>query len=90
MKASQLFKIIVAFVLLLVIGLTVREAAATTETLSRQKISSESACASLPSRYSIHNEYVEGTGWVTHTEDGPAGVDGGLIDLLSNYRICSL
>lgn len=89
MKVNRLFNIIVAIALLLVIGLTVREAVATTAVVSLQKISSEPACASLPSRSSIHNEYVEGLGWVTYTEDGPTGMDGGLIDLLSNYRTCS-
>ena len=32
---------------------------------------------SLPSRYSIHSEYVTGVGRVTYTEDGPTGQDGG-------------
>ena len=50
----------------------------------------KSECASLPSHYSLHNEYIQGTGrWIPFTEAGPTGVDGGLIQLLSSYRICS-
>lgn len=89
MKTNRLFHSIVALVLLLIIGFTVREAAATTAIVKRQD-SAEPVCASLPSRYSIRTEYVERVGaWVTFTEDGPTGVDGGLIDLLSSYRTCS-
>jgi hypothetical protein len=47
-------------------------------------------CSDLPSRYSIRNGYVEGMNmWLSHTEDGPTGVDGGLIHLFSSYRVCS-
>jgi hypothetical protein len=47
-------------------------------------------CTDLPSRYSIRSEYLEEAGiWLTFTEDGPTGVDGGLIDLLFMYRNCS-
>lgn len=89
MKANRLLYIGVAVALLFVIGLTIRAAAAT-NTLAEGKGSSEMTCAGLPSRYSIHNEYIEEMGiWMTYTEDGPTGVDGGLIQLLSDYRTCS-
>ena len=40
-------------------------------------------CASLPSRYSIHTEYVQAADmWIVRTENGLTGVDEGLIDLL--------
>jgi len=88
-KKNRMFYIVGAIVLIMTIGLTVREVAATT-TVVPQYGSSEIACASLPSRYSIRNEYVEETDvTVLRTEDGPTGVDGGLIDLLSRYRTCS-
>ena len=49
-----------------------------------------SECASLPSRYSIRTEVIKETGTrLAYTEDGPAGLDGGLIDLYSKYRTCS-
>jgi hypothetical protein len=47
-------------------------------------------CAALPSRSSIRNEYSHETGmWLLYTEDGPSGVDGGLINLFANYHTCS-
>ena len=89
MKANRLLYVVVAVALLVVTGLTVRAAAAT-NTLAGGKGSSKTTCTSLPSRYSIHNEYVEAMGiWITYTEDGPTGVDGGLVQLLSDYRTCS-
>ena len=89
MKANRLLYIVLAVGLLSVIGLTTRAAAAK-NTLAGDKGSSVMSCASLPSRYSIHNEYVGERGiWMTYTEDGPTGVDGGLVQLLSDYRTCS-
>ena len=47
-------------------------------------------CASLPSRYAIHTEYVnELASSVIYKEEGPTGVGAGLIYLLSNDRSCS-
>jgi hypothetical protein len=89
MKTNHLTYIIIALALLLTIGLTLRDVAATTAVVSGYA-SSEITCASLPFRYSIHNKHIEETGLpVTYTEDGPTGIDGGLIYLLSSYRTCS-
>jgi hypothetical protein len=89
MKANRLLYIMLAVGLLFVTGLTTHAAAAT-NTLAGGKGSSEMTCGSLPSRYSIRNEYIEEMGiWMAYTEDGPTGVDGGLIQLLSDYRTCS-
>jgi hypothetical protein len=47
-------------------------------------------CSTLPSRNSIHSEYVEELAMLlTFTEDGPTGVDDGLINLFANYHSCS-
>lgn len=47
-------------------------------------------CSYLPSRYSIRSEYRDDLVMsVISTEDGPTGIDGGLISLLSSYRTCS-
>lgn len=47
-------------------------------------------CSDLPSQYSIRSEYRDDWGMsVISTEDGPTGIDGGLIYLLSSYRTCS-
>lgn len=92
MKNHRLFNLIVAVALLLIVGLTIREAAATTIVIAQADTSSQSsvACADLPSRYSIRSEYVQAMGsWVIVTEEGPTGLDGGLIQLMSDYRTCS-
>lgn len=89
MLFNRVFTIIVAIALLAVIGLTVSEVAATTLLVSSSK-STDTACTSLPSRHSIRTEYVPERGvWMTYTESGPTGVDGGLIQLLSDYQDCS-
>lgn len=89
MFTRRLFNIFVVVALLVVIGLTVREVAATALLVSSSG-SPEAACASLPSRHSIRTEYVQESGaWMTYSEDGPTGVDGGLIQLLSDYQDCT-
>ena len=92
MKNHRLFNLIVAIVLLVMVGLTIREAAATTIVIAQADAPSQSsvACADLPSRYSIRSEYVPAMdAWVIVTEDGPTGMDGGLIQLMLDYRTCS-
>lgn len=88
MSNSRLFKLLIALGLVLALALTVREAVATTIVTSEGNAAKE--CASLPSQYSIHSEYMkEADMWIFRTEEGPTGVDGGLLSLLSNYRACS-
>ncbi len=91
MKSNRLFNLFVVIALIAVIALTVREAAATNYISSKPgSTGSATECVSLPSRDSIHSEYVpERNAWVTYTEDGPTGVDGGLLYLLSAYPSCS-
>ena len=88
MLKHHLVNLLIAIALVLVTALTVREAVATT--VIRSPEATVSKCHSLPSRHSIRTEYVKNADmWVVRTETGPAGADGGLIDLLSNYRTCS-
>ena len=88
MLKHRLFNILIAIALVIVVALTVREAIATSITTSHGGIANE--CDSLPSQYSIHTETVGTRGTrLTYTEDGPTGVDGGLVYLLSTYRICA-
>ncbi|HEX6269539.1 MAG TPA: hypothetical protein VFZ43_04840 [Anaerolineales bacterium] len=88
-KVNHLFNHVIAAALLLIVGLTARETTATTAVAAR-KGSSDPACASLPSRYSITMDYVQERGvWVIYTGEGPTGVNGGLVQLLSDYRTCS-
>ena len=88
MYTNRFFTVLVIMALATVVVLTLREAVATTVIKSQTDAGIE--CASLPTRYSIRTEYVkEADMWVVRTEKSPAGVDGGLIDLLSKYRTCS-
>jgi hypothetical protein len=88
MFRNRLFNILIAIALVMVVALTIREAFATASITAQTDTSIK--CNSLPSRYSIHTEVVKETGLpLTYTEDGPTGVDGGAIDLLSEYRTCS-
>jgi hypothetical protein len=93
MLRNRLFNVLIAVLVAAVIALTVREASATTSILTKDnstKGTETLTCLSLPSRYSIRAQYVkEADMWIIRTEDGPTGVDGGLIDLLSDYRTCS-
>lgn len=93
MFKNRLFNFFVAVALVIVVALTVREAFATGNIVSQTSATAGAQmleCTSLPSRYSIHTELVKETGTrLTYTEDGPTGVDGGLIYLLSSYRTCS-
>ena len=88
MFKNRLFNLLIAIALILIIALTAREALATASVTA--PVGAATACDSLPSRYSIHTENVSKTGVrVPYTEDGPTGVDGGLLYLLSAYRTCS-
>ena len=93
MFKNCLFNVSVAIALILVVALTVREAFATSNIVSQTNATNSaatSACAILPSHLSIHTAYSNRQHlWVTHTSQGPAGVDGGLLELLSIYPTCS-
>jgi hypothetical protein len=88
MQKNHLFNLLIATALVIVVALTFREAAATASLISQGDSAKAVECASLPSRYSIHTKPV-GEISVLYTEDGPTGVDGGLVELLSGYRTCS-
>ena len=93
MFKNRLFNVFVAIALVIVVALTVREAFATSNVVSQTNAKNEaaaSACAIFPSRLSVHTEYSDPQHmWVTHTSQGPTGVDGGLMELLSTYPTCS-
>lgn len=93
MFKNRLFNVFIVIAVVIIVALTVREASATAAIISERdeaKGAMTLECASLPTQYSIHTGYVqEADMWIARTENGPTGVDGGLIDLLSNYRTCS-
>jgi hypothetical protein len=88
MFRNRLLNVSIAIVMALTFAFTVREAFATTAL--RSEGNTVSTCSSLPSHSSIYTEYVpEADMWIVRTENGPTGIDGGLIELLSSYRTCS-
>lgn len=92
MSKIRLFNLLVIIALVVLVGLTVREASATSAVIAHDSSASRSSseCVSLPAHSSIHSVYVKEIGsWMSYTEDGPTGIDGGLIHLLSEYRTCS-
>ncbi len=93
MFKNRLFNILVAVILVVMLALSVQNAFATAGIVSKSEAApgtKNSACASLPSIQSVHAQYLKEIGrWVTYTDSGPTGVDGGLIYLGSMSRICS-
>ena len=93
MSKNRLFNMWIIIAVVIVIAFTVREAAARAALVAQTdsiKRAEALECTNLPSRYSIHTVYVNELGmWLPYTEDGPTGIDGGLIYLLSSYRTCS-
>jgi hypothetical protein len=98
MKQNRLFNVFVVAALALMAALTIQGAIATTRVAlaagaSDQALSPLAApVCDFPSveRTSIRRVYVEQMNtWVTYTESGPTGVDGGLIHLLSGSQDCS-
>jgi hypothetical protein len=91
MLQNRVFNLVIAILLVIVVAFTAREAAATADMISQTNAGNSAKtleCTSLPSRHSIHTRSV-GDMSVLYTEDGPTGIDGGLIELLSSYRACS-
>jgi hypothetical protein len=91
MSTNRFVNLLIVLALVALVGLTVREVYATAAVLADDSASRlNGECASLPARASIHTEYVQEAGaWMTYTEDGRTGMDGGVIHLLSMYRTCS-
>ncbi len=93
MSRNLLFNLLTAAALVIVAGLTAREALATSNAVSRANPANEirdSACATLPSQLSVHTEFVSEKGlWVTYTGQGPSGLDGGPMSLLTAHPTCS-
>jgi hypothetical protein len=93
MFKSRLFNVFVAIALVMVVALTIREAAATAGMILETDLTTRAKaveCVNLPSHYSIRTEYLkEADMWVVRWENVAAGVDGGLLELLSNNQSCS-
>jgi hypothetical protein len=94
MLPNRVFNLLILIALVVLVGLTVREVSATSAVVAANQSHGDPAkaaeCASLPALSSIRIVNMEERElWLTYTKDGPTGLDGGLISLLSNYRDCS-
>ena len=94
MLPNRVFNLLIVIALVALVGLTFREASATSAVIAADQshgdLAKAAECASLPARTSIHSANTERSDlWLPYTKDGPTGLDGGLISLLSNYRDCS-
>ena len=92
MLKKHLFNVVIGFALVVVIVLTISQAMKTTKVVSAASGSPDTSdCLSLMDRLSLTSVYIEEiSGWFPRTNKGLTGVDGGLLDLLSNNQSCSI
>lgn len=89
MSTNRLFNVSIAVALIIVIALTVWQSVETTKVVAAASEADAAYCISSMARLSLTSVYVEKAhSWFSHTNDGPTGVDGGLLELLSNTRSC--
>ena len=98
MFKHHLFNILVIAALVVVTALTIQQGLETTKVVHAADIygqhnhSLDTPFCPLPAVdfSSIRSVYAEQMSvWVSRTNSGPTGVDGGLIQLLSDHRACS-
>jgi hypothetical protein len=95
MNKNRLFNMFVTAALALMVALTFRGAIETAGIAMAASAADQAAPAPLCDRpvvetSSIRRVYVEQMdSWLTYTDGAPTGVDGGLIHLLLNARVCS-
>ncbi len=95
MIKNRLFNMFIVAALALMVALTFQGAIETTKVAiaagASDPLPAAPLCDNLAAeRSSIRRVYVEQMDtWLTYTNGGPTGVDGGLIDLLSNAQVCS-
>ena len=98
MNKNRLFNLVVVVSLAALAALTISQAVATDQLVSAasdDKVAASSqisgpCTASGEEHALIHTAYDPKRGvWVTYMGDTPTGVDGGLIELLSNRSSCS-
>jgi hypothetical protein len=95
MNKSRLFNMFLIAGLALMVALILQGAIETNKVALASGVShpasSAPVCDNLGvERSSIRRVYVQQMdSWLTYTDGGPTGVDGGLLDLLSNARVCS-
>lgn len=92
MFRNRMFNISLIVALVIVTARTIQQALETTRVVSAAgTFANRSPChAAVMDRSSIRSVYEEEIGmWVSRSDSGPTDVDGGLLHLLSDYRICS-
>ncbi len=91
MLNSRLFNVLMVAALITVMVLTVLQAVATTQVAyaaQQNKLANTPFC--LAPAAPVQSMYVKQMGiWVPRSASAPTGVDGGLIQILSDYRSCS-
>jgi len=91
MSKFRLFNVLMAATLIAVIALTVLQAVETTRVAhaaQQSRLAITPFC--LKPAAPILSVYVKQMGiWVPRSANSPTGVDGGLIQILSDYRSCS-
>lgn len=90
MNKNRFFNLVVIGALAVMAALTTSQAVAA-DRLASDNSSTSSLCSNPDVNHSsIHMVYVERLGrWMTYTNKGPTGVEGGLIQLLNDRRYCS-
>ena len=92
MNKNRFFNLVVIVALAVMAALTINQVAAANRLVSGESNLRTSYSCSAPGAVHspIRTEYEAGRGgWVISTDDGPTGVDGGLIQLLNDRRACS-
>jgi hypothetical protein len=95
MNKNHIFNIFVIATLTLMIALTIQGAIETNKVAMAAGAADQTLTAPICNKppvaqSSIRRVYVQQIdSWLTYTDGGPTGVDGGLIELLSNARLCS-
>jgi hypothetical protein len=90
MHINRFFNLVVIVALAIVAALTISQAAAADQ-LAAVNSSTANLCSTPDLNHSsIHMVYVDRLErWMTYTDNGPTGVDGGLAQLLNDRRFCS-
>ena len=91
MLKNRLFNVVIGLSLVVIVVLTVSQAVETTKIVSAASGSPDAfGCFSAMDRLSLTSVYVEEAGgWFPRTNKGSTGVEGGLLELLSNSRGCT-
>jgi len=90
MYTNRLLNVSIAVALITLIALTIWQSIETTKVVSAASQQNAAYCISGIERLSMTSVYVEqARAWIPYTGNGPTGVDGGLLELLSNSRSCA-